>query len=143
MGLQELTEIEVSKCTQKTIEKATAIPASATLLKRPRKVELSYGNWKLLCEVKSIEDEVESHIRCCIRHWCVQVGKLTPLAGEKELVTSVAGMKITTVAPSLYKKAQAARSTFAKVIAGESDLVSEKLTVALLAKNSTKTDAMQ
>eukprot|EP00971_Amphidinium_carterae_P332625 6466851-Amphidinium_carterae.1 len=83
--VDELTETEVSKCTKQCLVSVRAIAGVQKVEHKRREVYLSYGEWKLTCEIAGLENHVEAAIRASLRHWSVRLGLLDALPGESSL----------------------------------------------------------
>eukprot|EP00971_Amphidinium_carterae_P048758 960905-Amphidinium_carterae.2 len=121
-SLAELSTITVGsvvESTSKAFEKLAKLPDSRAWMEKKREVTVAYGDWSVNMTASGAEEVIQMSVQAAIRHWAVSLELLTPLPAEKDLVAPAANLKVTAMDKELYTKAETARSTALKLLAGE------------------------
>eukprot|EP00971_Amphidinium_carterae_P338748 6476246-Amphidinium_carterae.4 len=100
-------------------ERVLALGVTKSSLEKKREVEIYYGDWCLHMPVSCVDEEIQLHFRSALRCWAVSLGLLTPLPAEKELIAGAQNIEVAVIEKELLAKAETARCTALKLIAGE------------------------
>eukprot|EP00971_Amphidinium_carterae_P336455 6472834-Amphidinium_carterae.2 len=116
---KKVTEAAFVEAVGRAHERVVALSESKTWLEKKREVEIHYGDWALQMTVSGADEEIQLHMRAAVRHWCVSLGLLSSLPAEQQLVAGAENLAVEHIEESLYKKAESARVTAHKLLAGE------------------------